>query len=240
MNELMLRGAGVGGGLISPPSIEGLIFWLHAAGLSGYSDNDPVEEWLDVSGSEHHALQETPANQPTYKANVINGLPAVRFNGSDEWLATDVIALPGTFTAWLVCRRTGGAGGSNPINGGLSGIAQYFQLQTFPTDATFIAFDSVGTPFGAAVAWPSANWQLIHLVRDSSQISIDGNLIDPAVTPTTGTPMSGNFKLDVGSALQGTSLFFQGDIAEVLYYDRVLTATEIDLVDLYLARKYLL
>jgi len=58
---------------------------LDASSITGLVDNDPVASWTDDDGGEVFS-QGTAANQPTYKTNVQNGLPAVRFDGSGDHL----------------------------------------------------------------------------------------------------------------------------------------------------------
>ena len=63
------------------------LFWLRADSLS-LTDNESVNQWNDVSGNNRHYNQITPDNQPTFRNSVetINGLPAVIFDGTDDFL----------------------------------------------------------------------------------------------------------------------------------------------------------
>jgi hypothetical protein len=64
---------------------EGLKLWLEAdAGITLEGSN--VSGWADQSGNGTDAGQTVEANQPTLMANAINGLPAVSFDGVDDFM----------------------------------------------------------------------------------------------------------------------------------------------------------
>jgi hypothetical protein len=46
-----------------------------------------VRLWRDLSGNDHNALQSDPTKQPVWTASVLNGLPAVLFDGVNDLLA---------------------------------------------------------------------------------------------------------------------------------------------------------
>jgi hypothetical protein len=54
----------------------------------GLSDSDPVSEWVNLGSSGIDILQGTSANQPSFATNVVNGSPAVEFDGNDLILDT--------------------------------------------------------------------------------------------------------------------------------------------------------
>ena len=86
-----------------PTDIAGCQLWLEADSLS-LSNNDPVTSWTDLSGQSHHATEAT--NPPTYKTGILNSLPVVRFDGSDDKLSiTDWGAInDANFTVFIVAK----------------------------------------------------------------------------------------------------------------------------------------
>lgn len=64
------------------------VIWFAADNLS-LSDTDPVSAWSDLSGNGNDASQPTATNQPTYQTGEINGLPAVVFDGSNDFMPFD-------------------------------------------------------------------------------------------------------------------------------------------------------
>lgn len=87
-------GAGSGGGFTDPTDFAGLQLWL-AADVAGLGTG-AVTTWPDQSGQGHDATGQG-TTKPAKVANVVNGLPVIRFNGS-----TSYFTLPdymGGFTA---------------------------------------------------------------------------------------------------------------------------------------------
>jgi peptidoglycan hydrolase-like protein with peptidoglycan-binding domain len=62
--------------------------WLKADAITGLSDGDPVNSWVDSSSNGIDATQTTSDYQPIYKTGIINTLPTVNFDGSDDLLVT--------------------------------------------------------------------------------------------------------------------------------------------------------
>lgn len=73
------------GPAFSPSDISGLLLWLKADAIVGLSDGDPVSTWED-SGPIGNDFSEALTIRPTYKTNILNGLPAVRFDGVNDRL----------------------------------------------------------------------------------------------------------------------------------------------------------
>src|SRR5262245_37132262 len=69
----------------TPADVSGLVVWLRADAL-GLNDGDPVGTWTDGSGNGRDLTQATAAKKPTYKTNIVNGKPVVRFDGVDDRL----------------------------------------------------------------------------------------------------------------------------------------------------------
>ncbi len=68
----------------APSSIPDLAVWYDAAQLTGLADDDPIVQVDDFSGNGRHGTQGTPGFRATYKTNILNGLPAMRFDGTDD------------------------------------------------------------------------------------------------------------------------------------------------------------
>ena len=62
------------------------LMWLRADAVQGLSDGASVSTWKDMSGNGYNATQSTAANQPAWKRNILNGYPALRFNGTSSYL----------------------------------------------------------------------------------------------------------------------------------------------------------
>jgi len=112
-NSQMLPIPMMGG--FNPTNISGLQLWLDGSDISTLfqdsakttpvtSDGDVVGAWADKSGNSKDALQATTANKPLYKTAIQNGKSLVRFDGTDDKLATASIAHGiGTGNLYVAC-----------------------------------------------------------------------------------------------------------------------------------------
>lgn len=87
------------GSAFNPSKISGLQLWLKAdTGLFQNSngttavtaDGDPIGYWADQSGNSNHATIATSSLRPTYKVAQQNGYGGVKFDGTDDYLATPI------------------------------------------------------------------------------------------------------------------------------------------------------
>lgn len=80
------------GGYTCPPSdFGGLAAWWKADSLS-LSDGDPISTWTDSSGNGKDATA-TLTTRPLYKTNIFGSMPAVRFDGSNDFFSFSDINL---------------------------------------------------------------------------------------------------------------------------------------------------
>ena len=74
----------------SPSDISGLKLWLDAMDVDGDGQADQiangteVTSWTDKAGGDHNA---SGGNPPTYSSTGLNWKPALRFDGSTDWLS---------------------------------------------------------------------------------------------------------------------------------------------------------
>ena len=74
----------------SPSDISGLKLWLDATDVNGDGQADQiangteVTSWTDKAGGDHNA---SGGNPPTYSSTGLNWKPALRFDGSTDWLS---------------------------------------------------------------------------------------------------------------------------------------------------------
>lgn len=85
-----IGGLGQAGGgndpLLAAALANGVVVALMADLLTGLSNNDPVTTWTDFSGNGNSPTQAIADNKPLYIANVLNGLPIIRGDGSNDYL----------------------------------------------------------------------------------------------------------------------------------------------------------
>lgn len=122
-----------GGGGFNPADIASLNYWLNADSLlAALSDGDPVVDWL-YTGTKNYG-QNTSANQPTFKENIVNAKPVVRFATDDKLVAdptalsfatanTLIVVCTPSSTANSYILGSNGGGGAPAIISGFGGLS---------------------------------------------------------------------------------------------------------------------
>ncbi len=257
-NGLLSLTFGYSGGASAPPT--GAKLWLKADAITGLADGAKVANWADSSGNANDASQATAANQPTYVANGQNSLPTVRFDDLDadstangvqflDSKATVQTKSGASFTA-LVVFRSDDAGVSA---GALEGRDNLFQ----PLDADagnlgrtvlFLDTDASGNHKLQSVSaqaslvadsnYTPATWKMATVVQDASAATlalfVNGNT-EKVVSMGAEGGQNGAWR--IGATKQGHG-GLKGEIAEILVYDRALTAAERQEAESYLGKKW--
>ena len=86
-----------------PTDVPGLITWIDGSDIANLyqddagstpvtADGDVVGYGTDKSGNGNHFIQSVTANKPLYKTNIKNGLSALLFDGSNDYLSCELTA----------------------------------------------------------------------------------------------------------------------------------------------------
>lgn len=237
-----LRSSGEAG--FSPLSVSGLEFWVDfskrstlfkdtSATIPVTTDGDSIAYVADRSGNARHPISATANQQPMYKVGIQNGLSVARLLGSGG----DRLRFTGSFTLaqplWLfgAAKSTLVDGsGSQPliVDSGSEGLILQDAGSTNRWRMTF------GTALQAA-SDEDANWHVISGKGNgaSSLIRRDG------VQIASGNANTGAFNNNITiGANQTPTIFFTGDIGELLIYRADLSDADRDAVELYLMEKW--
>lgn len=234
----------------SPEAITGLVAWLRADTLT-LSAGQAVATWPDSSGRGNHATQPTAAQRPTFTPAAINGLPALTLNrAASQQVLLPTAAFNGmsdlsNFTFLAVARWTGGV--RSGLFGGYRGAntanlgSTVFEI-TSDTGALRLRIpNSIDATASPAVT--SGQWHLLGAAMDATAsragLFRDGTTLSEPIG-AGGTSLLANFeRLPVGSSFDDARTF-GGQIAEVMIYNRALSALERDALGRHLAAKYAL
>lgn len=234
-----------------PDEIGSLWCWVAADQIAGLSDDDPVTTWEDLSATGADFTQATASKKPIYKTAVQNGLPVVRFDGSDDGLLSDqgatisvndrtciaVVAMASSPHAnFNDIFAIAGASGVNfhfiaRINDALgnsvamrNGTSDHLSGDLLPVDGSF---HIVSWTYNPSSGGPSPQ---------KAKIWIDQVLVlDEVHSGSTGTPVSAG--PSIGS-LGATSAFLKGDIAELAFWEDAIAESDIAEVEAYLLNKW--
>lgn len=221
------------------PVTSGLVVHFDASAIT-QGDNTAVAAWAPVRGPEGAVLAQATAGQrPTFRTGQINGLPAVAFVAANSsnldtgaWAAS--YATPNT--AFIVGKMTtGGVGSAGNFFTGRTGVLNYLGQEN--------ALIQIGAGAGNQLTLahtPDASFHIFGAVYNGASSAIYYDSATAGATGTTGVGTSADNMpgMRVGATSAGTANFFDGAIAEILFYDSLLDSTQITQVVTYLSQKY--
>lgn len=222
-----------------PQTVPNLVLWLDASQVTGLTDGAAVSAWPDASGRAHHATQASAANRPTYRSAALSGKAAMRFDGSDDYLRIAGTIVGGTQarTVFFVAR---------PDVVGNKGVVDLGNGTTL--GAGFLVTPEYGVRVnGGSRLWlPSASTQTMQIgvlqftgtTTNGISLWINGTLRSPSSTIAATIQTSGSGSVGTWTAGPIGNNNFDGDIAEIIVYDRALSTTERQAVQQYLDTKY--
>jgi hypothetical protein len=220
-----------------------LFVWLKGdAGLAQGNTNMPVDLWADQSGNGNNAQQVSGSEQPIWLTNALNNLPAIQFNGGSDFLqlANGLTSLTQAEAFAVVQALPGGPSSQSLWFLGDSGNA--FDENYPASGAITENFGSI-TPYNLGTpAQPLTQFSLYQLSAQSTNWTawIDGMLLFQTSGNYIGfnTVAFSSSPILSGDSNAGGTTFFKGNIAEILIFDRALTADERNAVSRYLLNKY--
>lgn len=227
---------------------DGLRLWLRADALA-LTNGTPLASWPNLVTGGGALAQGTLAKQPTLLTNACNGLPAVRFDGSDDWLSANIGALTSSVTVVAVGRFNHLHQPANDYdyllrvgNGALANAHLSISRCAVGggNDDKYYSWMGSASYFGPPLE--GQQWHRIAALHAAEaprhRLRLDGAAQSVADHPQT-VPFDGTVELGRYSNPSGFSGHnFKGDIAEVLVYDRALSDEELAAVDRWLGRRF--
>lgn len=236
------------------PATDGLIAHFDATALTSPG---PVDEWTDSSGKKHHAKATSEAFRPTLVVESKEGVQVayVRFDGLDDHLVAEALGRHANATLFLVARPRTNAGEFRGIlSGGSAGQNDYahglnIDLGPFPTgDWSMLNVEASGAGGVANLLASPRPLGAFHVVslRIDRKVGIDSKVDGK---PESQRPCA-DATIDLARLFLGCRHyrnepgppyergFFDGDLAEVVLFDRALVDAERSLVERYLQEKH--
>lgn len=222
----------LGGDTNAPAGVGGLAAWYQADTLSAGA----VATWPDVSGNARDATQATAGNRPVATAAQLNGKTVVRFTRSSahylQSATFSTIAQPNTI---FVVGKFANTTAQNEVfvDGETQRTIFYGSSGSVPSVKVLklqagIVYEAIQTDTSYHIYEAHANGQ-------TSEVQIDGGPVFAGRT----TSSTGLDRVNIGVA-QGpsTSFCLDGDIAEIIIFDKSLSKAERARVRRYLAHKW--
>jgi hypothetical protein len=225
-----------------------MLGWWAADDLA-LADNADVAAWAGKYGPELTSA----TNRPVFKTNIKNGLPAVRYTAANN---DSLITASGPWmrnvtggTQFFVASRTGtGDQALMTIDKNLAGydrFSTYLAVTTGYVEVGGRRLDADGYAGLVSTTPAPSSPAIIRSTRDwsagTASIHVNGvatSVNNSAIQTSGSTSDTDSSGIRLGRA--NSSLPFDGDIFEVVVYERVLDAAEIAQVESYLTTKYAL
>ena len=214
--------------ILNPLSITGLKGWYSSDSIN-LSAGMPISNWKDLSGNDNHLVQSTPANQGSLQANQLHNKPSVNFNGINTFYRfTDSV----DFRTVIIVNKVndtifksdrgllGGDQNSFGVGGYLiNGVKNFTYIVQGNNSSIFSKILKNNTS-----VFPIGDFSPMY-ISWIGQFEFNTNRKQPA---------------DLGRIAAGlfADRYWNGDIFELIIFNKVLSATESNDIFNYLNDKY--
>jgi len=200
------------------------------------SNGEAVKLWEDQSGNDNDVKQYTGSDQPLLTTSVINGMPVLRLDGSDDFMHDTLGTLTAPMTLIAVSRFTASSSDDYLLTLGSDlGNIKTVSISRENND-DYYAYTNGGKHYGPALNDNTA--YIINAVHNAAstyhEIYIDGESYSP---DDYGTSVVTNGAFFLGCS-KNTGNFLGGDIAEVIVYNQKLNSAQKIIVENSLSAKY--
>ena len=235
--------------ITAPTEFSGLQVWLDASdttslfqlsgGTTAVAANlDPVGYWGDKSGNNRHFLNNagTTASRPTW----VSSLSSLRFDGTNDYLSSFFNITYTAQTVFVVVSQRVQQGNARIYTQVSSGGADTTQTGHYVPCITTTT-TSYGSYIGGALRSTVTPRSLSAFeVFTSTQSSVSAiNFLNGVAGSAFGSTINYTVALSrLGAAATTATGYFNGDISEVIVYNRALTNNERADVEYYLTRKW--
>jgi hypothetical protein len=233
------------------PVKNGLLVWLDAADDStfSYSSGTEVSQWRDKSGNNLHANQATTANQPS-RNTVVNSRKSVNFTSAngDRLRVNSGMVFTNSVTAIVFIKP----GSQNYAyanildqDHGMDGANGWVIQRNNAASAwlSWVANAAGDTWFNPnQVSYTDNTPQIVTLRKGSSTITLynNGTTSGDVSVADQQIRQANYFGLNIGSWRAGgfSDRHYNGEICEIVVYNRALSLTELKQVHTYLGQKW--
>lgn len=232
-------GATGGAGTPTPPA-SGLVRWYDGAdvttmfnavaGGAQVAPGGAVARWVDKGSDGANATQSTLNNRPLYQSSQHNGLPALVFDGANDWLAIPAISRS-TFTVFVVGCASGGS-----YQAFLGGQNNSHFLAVYPPGGGRLLSENTAYYTYTSATASMASYSALCYKDDGTTMSFYQN--GSSVAVESGAPGGGAFSLDQIGGYGVTSWLLSGGIGEILVYNSALSDADRAVVNTYLHTKW--
>lgn len=233
MNPRLLRPKASG---FNPNSISGLSLWLDAADSSTITVGTGVSQWKDKSTNGSLWTQSTGNNQPATGTQTMNGKNVLVFDGSNDTLS-NAAPFTSTATPWTMffVQRIVSAtnfGHTYSADGG-SGFALRQNATTGQPQVQANASVTT-TSYGSSAVGANQVHAILFPASGSTTVFLNGASVSITGDAVTGPSMNNTHVIGGRSA----SLYGNVWIAEIIFYNALLSSSQRSTVERAMGRKW--
>ncbi len=206
----------------------GSILWLNAS-QGVVLQNGHVAQWKDQSGNGNDVFMTNAGRQPDLLASSYNGKPSILFNGGAYLQGPNIFPVNSDYTVAVVAKINNTANINNLVSGNSHAIWLYTTLYPRVFHGSFY-LQEVGT----VPMWMDSSSTVMAIYSNAdqqAQLYVNGEFADSSYILNNS-----DSSLLIGSYIGG--YFLQGEIQEILIYNRGLDSNERIALDTYLRTKY--
>jgi uncharacterized repeat protein (TIGR01451 family) len=211
-------------------------WWYKAnAGTSTATNGASVDFWNDQTPNGYNVAQ-IGTFRPTYNTNGINFNPSLSFNGVQNLFKASTTGLSGGNKSILSIAI------ANALPSGTVGIigsgTTLNEVQYGYQGGKLNVYENIGNNNLATTANTTATVMLSTLIESSNSFSFFNNGSANGTASASGNPTGDRLTIGSHTVNGGDKNFFNGQIAEIIVFDRAINATERANAESYLAIKY--
>jgi hypothetical protein len=212
----------------SPSNISGLQFWVRSDLGITKDGSDLVSQWNDQSGNARNLTEAT--NQPLWVNSLINGYPAIRFDGSNDKMRTASFSISQPLTIFMVAKPVTHTNLDGYIFGG--------NLGAYQGTSPVVKLHDQAVGDGAQANSGGAVYELYKFLFNGTSSVIS---IDDGSDQTSGTNLTSSFTSGVSLSVWNTDIRFGNmEVAEVCIYDSSISGTNLTNLKNYFNTRYVL
>ncbi len=220
--------------VFTPTDIANLALWIDAADSSTITDMaGAVSQWDDKSGNNNNAIQGTASLQPTTGTATIGGKNAIDFDGSNYMDFTSAISRLNGYTVFSVIKTNDITSSAALVSGNVGSL----RLAVDSSEQIDIVRQSQAVALSGSVPITIGSDTIISARTSGAGSNTQINGV--AANSNTTNPAYSQDLYRIGVQKEASELFFfDGQMGDILIYDRILTDTEMNQVGNYLKLKW--
>lgn len=215
---------------IAFPSVAGLQARWDASNLASITASaGQVSAWTDQSGNARNFSQGTAASRPLTGTRTLNGLNVLDFDGTNDYMLTATWSRPPPWTIFAVAANDDGGDGVQQrlLDNTATGGSPQIQKSTLVSASAGISLND-----GTCDTLP----HLYTFVANSTASKFRVDLVEVVGDAGSNTPPGGT--RICCNAQASPQQFWDGYVAEVLWYSGALSVSDVSTVETYLRRKW--